>query len=619
MKLIEKLRMKLSRSSAPTEETVVADVLAELERRRAERMPFELQWRLNAAFMGGAQRCEINPYSNRIEENAPAYDYEERGVFNRIAPLMDTRLANLKTVSFTMAVHPATEDGDDLQKAQICSDLLRYAYTAGDFEHKKNTLLQWAELTGSAFLLSSWDKDGGVPLCLSEDGREVKSGDLRYTLLSPYEVFPENLYRQSMEDQGSVIIEQIMSAKEIEALYGVECKGREMLSAVLQSPSGSTLSAAMSGSVSMRDSERVITYMEAPTSSNPTGTLVQIAAGKLVHFGPLPLGVMPVTAFRAKENAGQFFGKSVIEDLIPLQRAYNGCKNKIHDYISTLAANSLLIEEGSVDVELMEANGTAPGFPVVYKRGYTPPSPMHHETMPGEVYAECEQLCRDMEYVAGVSQLMVVGTSAAGITSGKAINSLREIDSTRMALCAENMRAGALATAKLWLRLYKEYCPGAMTLAVSGENRKGAVITWCSQDINTYDVYFELQNELRVSAEQRKAAFFEAYDRGLFADENGMVPAGIKAKAIALLQGAEAVTEPGESALQHSRAVRENNLFSVMGTVPELGALDDHAVHIEEHRRFALQAAFENILRRDKASGEAFLAHIAEHEEAGND
>ena len=92
----------------------------------------------------------------------------------------------------------------------------------------------------------------------------------------------------------------------------------------------------------LRASEKVITYLENPSARNPQGVTAVIAAGRLVHFGKLPFDQIPLSIFRSKEAAGQFFGKSVIEELIPLQRAYNGCKNKIHDYISTLAANSFL-------------------------------------------------------------------------------------------------------------------------------------------------------------------------------------------------------------------------------------------------------------------------------------
>lgn len=52
----------------------------------------------------------------------------------------------------------------------------------------------------------------------------MRAGALGYTLLSPYEVYPENLYRQTVQEQGSVIIEQVMSAKEIYDLYGIETR-----------------------------------------------------------------------------------------------------------------------------------------------------------------------------------------------------------------------------------------------------------------------------------------------------------------------------------------------------------------------------------------------------------
>ncbi len=610
MKLFEKIKGKLTGVPGPERQEIASRILEELEKRRAERMPFELQWRLNAAFLSGAQRCEINAPAGRLEHTLPAYDYEECGVYNRIAPLMDTRLSNLKSVGFTMAVRPATDQPEDYQKAQIATRLLRSAYTRGDFEHLTQTVLQWAELTGSAFVLSAWNPRAGRPLSVCDRGEPVREGELTYTLLSPYEVFPENLWRQNMEQQGSIILEQVMSAKEIRALYGIECEGREIESAVLQRPNTEG-GHYLQGSVTMRDSERVITYMETPSAAHPEGLTVQLAAGQVVFCGQLPLGRLPVTVFRAKENAGQFFGKSVIEDLIPLQRAYNGCKNKMHDYISTLAANSLLVEEGSVDVEQMEENGTAPGAPVVYKRGYTPPVAMRHESMPGEIYAECEQLCRDMEYVAGVSQLMVVGSSTPGVTSGTAINSLRQIDSTRIALTAENMRAGALATAKLWLALYKRYCPGTLTLAIAGENDAGGVLTWCAEDVNSYDVYFETENELRFSPEERKRAFLEAYQMGLFNREDGSVPGELRARAAELMRIGDISALEDEAALQRKRAERENTVFSLTGRLEGPGELDDDEIHIAAHRRFALQMRFDAM---EGAAG-ALIAHIRTHEE----
>lgn len=619
MKLFEKVKGLFSGGARGTsfyEEDIIQAVKEELEKRKEERRPFELQWRLNANFMAGKQLCDINPYSMQIEELIPAYDYEERGVYNKIAPLMETRLANLKGVGFSMAVKPCTDEADDYDKADVATKLLRHACLQGDFEHKKNMLMQWAELTGSAFLLSFWDDQAGETLAEDGQGRpSVRAGALGYTLLSPYEVYPENLYRQTVQEQGSVIIEQVMSAKEIYDLYGIETDGRQIETVVLTPVSSIPGDYTMkSADACLRASEKVITYMENPSARNPQGVTAVIAAGRLVHFGKLPFDQIPLSIFRSKEAAGQFFGKSVIEELIPLQRAYNGCKNKIHDYISTLAANSFLVEEGSVDLEAMEESGTAPGAPVVYKKGYSAPVPLRHESMPGEIYVECEQLARDMEYTAGVSQLMVVGSTGQGITSGRAINSLREIDSTRMALTAENIRAGALDTAKIWLGIYKRYSGSRMVLSVAGSNDLGSVLTWCAEDINSYDVYFETENELKHSPESQKEAFLSAYRMGLFTDENGKIPQRFKLRAAELMRIGEYGSLMNETELQLKRAKRENSLL-LAGKAPQLGEFDQDEIHIEEHRRFALQLRFDALRLRRPDLAEAFCQHIRAHVE----
>lgn len=615
MKVFKKVKTLFSPEKKNVfEEDIIRAVLEELEKRKEERRPFELQWRLNANFMAGKQLCEINPYSMQIEEMMPAYDYEERGVYNKIAPLMETRLANLKNVSFAMSVKPRTDEADDYDKADVATKLLRYTSLQGNFDHKKNVLMQWAELTGSAFILSFWDEQQGPALAVDEEGcPSVRAGELGFTLLSPYEVYPEHLYRQGLEEQGSVIIEQVMSAKEIYNLYGIETDGKEIDTVVLTPVSSLPEDYSMRmGDTKLRASEKVITYMEKPSSKNPEGVMALIAAGRLVYYDRLPFSRLPLTIFRAKEAAGQFFGKSVIEELIPLQRAYNGCKNKIHDYITTLAANSFLVEEGSIDVEAMEENGTAPGTPVVYKKGYSAPVPLRHESMPGEIYAECEQLARDMEYTAGVSQLMVVGSMSAGITSGRAINSLREIDSTRMALAADNMRAGAIETAKIWLEIYKEHASGSMVLSVAGTNDFGSVLTWCADDINSYDVYFDTENELKYSPESQKEAFLTAYNMGLFTDENGKIPERFKLRAAELMRIGEYGSLMNETDLQMKRAKRENSLL-LTGQVPEISEFDNDDVHIEEHRRFALQLRFDALKAKRPDLAGAFSKHIHAH------
>ena len=76
------------------------------------------------------------------------------------------------------------------------------------------------------------------------------------------------------------------------------------------------------------------TYMEKPGRRWPYGRLLITAGDQLLYEGVLPGGEYPLVQLKSKEVSGQFYGKSVIEDLIPLQRCYNGIQNRINDFIN---------------------------------------------------------------------------------------------------------------------------------------------------------------------------------------------------------------------------------------------------------------------------------------------
>ena len=122
---------------------VVAELRETLSERRSERLPLELQWLINSDFLSGHQTCSVNTSSGRIEEDEVAREYMERGVYNRIAPLVETRIANLKTVSYSMTVEPLSGEADDVEKSLVSTKLLRYALERGGFDEVKNSLLHW--------------------------------------------------------------------------------------------------------------------------------------------------------------------------------------------------------------------------------------------------------------------------------------------------------------------------------------------------------------------------------------------------------------------------------------------------------------------------------------------
>lgn len=613
-------------------EDIIQKVIEDLEKRKTERSVLEQQWTLNANFLVGNQYCEINPYRGDIEQLEPVYDWLERETFNQIAPLIETRIANLKKINYMMKVKPATNELDDYDKAETSTSVLQHTQRVSDFESKKNTMINWNELTGNCFWLSWWDKDKGEKyaveqICEVDDGGTQKcketayyQGDLDYGLITPYEIYPESIFKQTVEAQRSIILEQVKTIDDIYDLYGVKVEGSNIETFEL-TPIGSgggfgyENTTVTIGHRTIDNAEKVITYFERPSKHKPNGQMIIIIGDKeLVYYGDLPYSRIPIVQTVCIETAGQFFGKSTIERLIPIQRAYNGCVNRIHEYIKHIAIGSYITEEGSIDIEEYEQNGQAPGAMLVYKQGSNPPVPVPNGNLPQEIMTERYNLKQDMEYAAGVSQLMVYGSTPSGVTSGTAISNLMEIDNTRLSLTGDNIRNSVRKLAILWLEIYKKYATTHRIVNYVGGNNIGKAIVWSSEDINSYDVDYVTENELLMSEDMQKQRFFDAYNMGLFTDKNGVIPTRVKQKAKEYMKCGNYTDIMTIDELQIQAAQRENVFFE-NGVIPKVSDFDEHEIHIEEHLRYVLQMDFQLLKNKKPEYAEALENHLRQHKE----
>ena len=360
------------------------------------------------------------------------------------------------------------------------------------------------------------------------------------------------------------------------------------------------------------------TYLEKANARYPSGRMIIATPDRILYYGTLPIDGYPLAVLRCKRVPGMFFGRSVIEDLIPLQRAYNGVKNKLHDYIRSLSLNPLLVPEGSIgDVDELAANGVAPGDIVEYDPTRGEPKPLSAPQMPSGIFEECDNLAREMEYAAGLSHLGATGNNQSTLTSATAIERLREIDGVRLALTGDNIRAAILAAAKIWLKLYRAHGSVTHIEKMVGSYDSAATFTWRADDINSYDVVFESENALLHSDDTQLSAIRAGIELGLFAGEDGKIPRSVRKKLLCRMHIGDFVRTLYEDELQNAAARREN-LRLMQGEALPVGICDDHELHLAAHRRAALDYAYDKLRRKNPAAAQALEAHIALHTEKLN-
>lgn len=595
-------------------EDILAMLDSECRRRHEERRTLELVWRLASDFYGGHQYRDISPFGGELCDYEPPYDYMERGVYNRIAPLIETRIANFKSLDFSMAVRPATSEMSDYEKSLVATRLLLQTKHKRDFLSKKESLVLWSELCGSAFMLSYWDESLGDAVL--DGDKLLPLGDLDFGVITPYEVLPESIYKENLSDQSSIIIEQVVSVSEVDRRFGVRVKPRSVSTYSLSLTAGKGglgyVGGSLASGIKKADGVTLLrTYFEKPSALHPSGRTFIATPDRILYYGTLPIDEYPLAMLKCRRVPGMFFGKSVIDDLIPLQRAYNGVKNKIHDYIRTTALNPLLVPEGAVDdLDSVAKLGIAPGDIIEYNADRGEPKPLEMSSLDNSIFEECDNIAREMEYVAGLSHLGATGNAQSVLSSASAIERLREIDGVRLALTGDAIRACVLDMAKIWLKLYKVHGDIAHVEKLSGAYDASANLVWCGEDINSYDIVFESENSLLHSAESKISAIKSGIDMGLFNGEDGSIPRLIRKKLLSEMHLGDCLKNLYEDDLQ-SAAARRENIELLRGVSVPVSAYDDHELHISEHRRAALDYTYRKNLRKENAL--ALDMHIAEH------
>ncbi|MCL2598364.1 MAG: hypothetical protein FWD76_00425, partial [Firmicutes bacterium] len=350
-----------------------------------------------------------------------------------------------------------------------------------------------------------------------------------------------------------------------------------------------------------------------PSVTHPKGQLVIVAGDTLLHSGELPFRVgrdgqveLPFVMQKAISVPGAFYGSSVVERCIPLQRAYNAVKNRKHEFINRIAAGVLAVEDGSIDVDNLVEYGLAPGKILSYRQGSTPPQMLDTGRVPPEFNYEEDRLLSEFVTVSGVSEIMRNSSLPTSVTSGTAITLLIEQDDTRLSLTAQSIRNAIRALAQMLLRLYRQYAGVARLDRVVGDDGQVELLSWKKSDLSSDDVVFDTANELSSTPATKQNMLFELLKVGLLTDANGKMSEGTRYKLLDSL--GYGGWERGKSLDgQHIKRAELENI-ACLAKKPKVVEIDDHNLHMETHTAYLL---FGDNLESDKK--QVLLDHIREH------
>lgn len=591
----------------------IDEIYADFNRRQEERRLLERTWQLNVNFINGNQYCDVNGLGE-IEDSESDYYWQERRVFNYIAPMVDTRCSRLAALHPRLAVRAASDGEEDKGIASLASAILGAAYDDSSLNAAITLATTWSESCGTAFYKIIWDSDSGNEIGFAADGSSLKEGGAKVLAVSPFEIYPDTLSEESLTAQPSIIHARAVPADDIYAAYGVKVEGRDIDEL---GQSFFTVRPNAAGGLSNRSIkhgyEVVIERYMRPNATYKDGRLTVVAGHKLLYDGALPYvngdtktRTYPFVRQCSIPVAGSFFGKSVVERLIPVQRAYNAVKNRKHEFLNRVAMGVLSVEEGSVDTDELIEDGLVPGKILVYRQGGNPPEMMTMGSVPAEFTQEEERLVEEFGRISGTTDFAQRMNGFSSVTSATGLQLIIEQDEARMNVCFEQVKESLRRIGKHLLRLYKQFASEVRLLRFAGNNGDCIVRNFKNSDIAGDDVIIEADSDANMTPARRRAALYEMLDRGLFTNSDGKLSPSFRGKLLETLGYGGYAVEKDLQELNVKRCVQENESLKSGGVV-DVKEYDDNAVHVREHTAYLLS---ETLTKEEEAR---ICEHLNKH------
>lgn len=601
------------------EEILVREVENDFYRRREERRLSEREWQLNINFVNGNQYCDIDAKGELYEEEK-AYFWQSRQVFNHIAPIIDTRLSKLARIRPALAVVAASDEESDRRSAELSSAILAAAQEDCGLDSVMNTAAIWSEICGTAFYKVIWNGDKGRAVGITDEGKSVYEGKVVIIAVTPFEIYPDSLSLEDIEEQPSIIHAKAVTVQDIYSMYDVKLAGRDMaeINAAPFVQKGDRGGDMTEIDKVKQGYELVMERYEKPTKDMPCGRLTVVAGGVLLYDGGLPYlngenGTRgyPFIKQTSIPRAGSFFGGSVVSRLIPLQRSYNAVKNRKQEFLNRISMGTIAVEDGSVDADEFIEEGLAPGKVIIYRQGSTPPTMLTLGSVPAEFGQEEERILNEFSKVSGTGNLSDNADSFAGITSATGLQLVIDQDEQRLNLTYGSIKRALKLIGRHILRLYRQFATDLRLLKYAGSGDSLNLVYFKGSDISSDDVVLDADSDLNMTAAQKRTVVYEILERGLFADDEGKLSLEAKNKILDMLGYGSFSGERDLTELNRTRAEGEN--LKLLKGSAEVKDYDDHAVHVTEHTAFLLS---EEISREAE---KRVCAHIEQHKKKLND
>ena len=569
---------------------------------QTQRSNFERQWHENLAFYSGRQWIVFtrNPNGGFQLSEQPATDkWRVRHTANRILRIIRAEITKLNKEEPQFYCVPASTDESDRLAAMAGDAIAEYILRTKYFNLKRMEAVFWMCICGTGFLKNYYDE--------SKKDVDGQQGRIDFEAVTPFHVFVPNLQVVDIQEQPYVIHARTMDPEAVFQSYGVDIKpGTDSSSVIMDSRFLTSLGIKQQKSSEQKmcyvkenwvkpcrefptgamfvTAENKVIYVYEPqldpqmlmqdpmramsnTDKPPVGQIGEVALEgeqpnapneqqilppKSTEEGlenydytyPLPHGHFPFAKIDHVPT-GMFYARSVIQDLIPLQKEYNRTRSVMLENRNLAGKPQWSYVTGSIDPRKFNSK---PGLLLAVQLGFDPPQALEQPELPHSVVNELEVTTKDMDDVSSQFEI-TKGRTPPGVEAASAIAYLQEENDTIMHHTVVSLEAAVQETGIQVLANVHDFWPQDRIVKMTSKNQFMEVRQFKATDLNPMmDFRVEPGSMAPRSMAAKQAFITELMKMGVVEPT----------KALKYLQMSETTKLYDEMMLDNRHAQREN-------------------------------------------------------------
>ncbi len=600
-----------------------------VEKARVRMQPFIISGELNREYIKGNQWKKIDPKRLTIvEKNYPRDVYTERKVFNRMLSIYLTRNGILSDNRPIPGFEPDNGDPASVTGAVIGNRYIKEFMKQHDFESIYKKIIKSGDTFPMVWVKTGidWSKGDVVQtqdIKVKRNGtNETKEFVLRegrpfINVIPLYEIFPDNLKIDGVDQIKELVYRTPMHLDYIEAKYGFEATP-ESIDAVY------TMNRYDLNIYS--DPDRyyayVYEYYKAPDSKYPEGRFTTVINDYVVNDGPLPYKngsygtrVIPFDVLTFQAVDGYLPGVTVYGQLIDQQDTYNAVSNRLLEYINRLGIGKKYAWKGSMIENQTPSN--KPGTTTWLTRFGKVPVNEQIDRIGQEVLMYLKAIEENMLITAGLSALTAYGITKSNIRTDGVADKIADSDSNKLTNALKNLSETIIRIMKKVIYLERQR-QEILLIDLELEAEDKYIAKYDMSAVNPEELIIVNREFLMRSDQIIEKKMMQASNFGIYAPDTGMSYRA-KLEVLDMIQAGylKDTLDPVERAnwsqiqYEHTMLYKEEML--------EVQPYEQHEMHIQEHMLELMSTRMIELKKKEPEEyqkyAEMLNMHISQHQE----